>query len=353
MAGLFDDLIAQAQQGSQSGTAPPLTVQGPGNVQAAPAGGLFDDLIAQAQQPNAAAGTFDPGRHGAGKLRHASRSDRNTDAALGKYAGSSRGGRGRVRQRYSVHRSHGSRCSRGHGPRRYRSVTTRETWPSSAVKRVPPWRPIRRRHSRAISRWCSAAGRRRWHRRERRHARWQDRTRRARGRLDWRNGGRASSPDLSNGWQLAKDAGAGAGVGAAMGGARPPAIRLTAPACAFYAATRWRPSRASTTRPVTCILGAIAKDGPANVQRNAALYGDPAMLFDYGTGLRGVAEGLATKDGPAASTIGDALGYRQAATNARVRAGLTENFGPAVSPGTSARDCGPIATCRMRSCHPS
>ena len=79
-------------------------------------------------------------------------------------------------------------------------------------------------------------------------------------------------------------------------------------------------------------LGAIDKDGADNVQRNADLYGDPAMLFDYGTGLRGVAEGLATKDGPAASTISDALGYRQAGTNARVQQGLNENFGPAQDP---------------------
>ena len=144
--------------------------------------------------------------------------------------------------------------------------------------------------------------------------------------------GASSSSDLTDVGQTAKDAGLGAGIGAFTGAAVPAA------ASGYGAVSRLMnpdavaaiPGVASTARDV--VLGAIDKDGVDNVQRNAALYGDAAMPFDYGTGLRGIAEGLATKDGPAASTIGDALGYRQAATNQRVRTGLMDNFGPAQDP---------------------
>ncbi len=144
--------------------------------------------------------------------------------------------------------------------------------------------------------------------------------------------GASSSSDLTDVGQTAKDAGLGAGIGAFTGAA--------VPAVASGAGAAWRlanpdtvaavPGVANTARDL--VLGAIDKDGVDNVQRNAALYGDAAMPFDYGTGLRGIAEGLATKDGPAASTIGDKLGYRQAATNQRVRTGLMDNFGPAQDP---------------------
>ncbi len=144
--------------------------------------------------------------------------------------------------------------------------------------------------------------------------------------------GASSSSDLTDVGQTAKDAGIGATVGFGTG-ALVPAV-----ASGYGAISRLMnpdtvaavPGVANTARDV--VLGAIDKDGVDNVQRNAALYGDQAMPFDYGTGLRGIAEGLATKDGPAASTIGDKLGYRQAATNQRVRTGLMDNFGPAQDP---------------------
>lgn len=144
--------------------------------------------------------------------------------------------------------------------------------------------------------------------------------------------GASSSSDLTDVGQTAKDAGVGATIGFGAGAIVPAA------ASGYGAVSRLVnpdtvgaiPGVANTARDV--VLGAIDKDGVGNVQRNAALYGDPAMPFDYGTGLRGIAEGLATKDGPAASTIGDALGARQASTNQRVRTGLMDNFGPAQDP---------------------
>jgi hypothetical protein len=148
--------------------------------------------------------------------------------------------------------------------------------------------------------------------------------------------GASSSQDLTDIGQTAKDAGIGALVGGGFGGAIPVAAQGAGAAARFIKGDTVPNIPGVNPAARDIYLSAIAKDGPENVARNAQLYGDPAMLFDYGTGLRGVAEGLATKDGPAASTIGDALGYRQAATNARVRAGLDQNFGVAQDPAAVA-----------------
>ena len=148
--------------------------------------------------------------------------------------------------------------------------------------------------------------------------------------------GASSSQDLTDIGQTAKDVGIGAGVGGFVGGALP-VLAQGAGAAARLIKGDSVPNIPGVNPAARDIyLSAIAKDGAENVARNAQIYGDPAMLFDYGTGLRGVAEGLATKDGAAASTIGDALGYRQAATNARVRAGLDQNFGAAQDPAAVA-----------------
>lgn len=155
--------------------------------------------------------------------------------------------------------------------------------------------------------------------------------------------GASSSSDLTDIGQTAKDAGVGAGAGLALG--------ATIPALGSAGGAMLRKFQGSTIPAAPGVsdaardimLSAIDKDGAANVQRNAALYGDEAMPFDYGTGLRGVAEGLATKDGLAASTIGDALGYRQAATNQRVRTGLMDNFGPAQDPAAVKAAIGDVA----------
>ena len=148
--------------------------------------------------------------------------------------------------------------------------------------------------------------------------------------------GASSSSDLTDARQTAKDTAEGAGFGALAGGAIP----VTG---AGYGALQRLLNRDAvpvmsgvTPAARDVLLSAIAKDGPETVQRNAALYGDPAMLFDYGAGLKGVAQGLATKDGQAAAVVGDALGARQAATNARVRTGLDQNFGPAQDPAAVA-----------------
>ena len=149
--------------------------------------------------------------------------------------------------------------------------------------------------------------------------------------------GASQSNDLTDAKQTGLDAGIGAVGGGIIGGALPfagsgyGAVQRMLTRDAVGAV----PGVNNAARDV--MLSAIAKDGPEAVQRNAALYGDPAMLFDYGPGLRGIAEGLATKDGAAAATVGDALGSRQAATNARVRQGLVDNFGPAQDPSAVAQ----------------
>ena len=148
--------------------------------------------------------------------------------------------------------------------------------------------------------------------------------------------GASSSQDLTDIGQTAKDAGVGAVAGGLVGAGIPVFAQGVGAARRLIAGDTVANIPGVNPAARDIYLSAIAKDGPENVARNAQLYGDPAMLFDYGTGLRGVAEGLATKDGPAASTIGDALGHRQAATNARVRTGLDQNFGVAQDPAAVA-----------------
>ena len=144
--------------------------------------------------------------------------------------------------------------------------------------------------------------------------------------------GASSSSDLTDIGQTAKDAGTGAVAGGLVGGAVPIIAKGAGAAVRLYQgdAVPAVPGVNPAARDV--MLGAIQKDGPESVQRNASLYGDPAMMFDYGPSLRGVGQGLATKDGAAASQVIDAMGNRQAATNDRVRTGLMDNFGPAQDP---------------------
>ena len=77
----------------------------------------------------------------------------------------------------------------------------------------------------------------------------------------------------------------------------------------------------------------VASDGGADaVQSRLADLGPQAMLPDTGPSLRGIAQGLSTKPGPAQQPIMQALTDRNLGTNARLNDVVNEQLGPAQSP---------------------
>jgi hypothetical protein len=80
------------------------------------------------------------------------------------------------------------------------------------------------------------------------------------------------------------------------------------------------------------LVDKLQADDPAAVMANMKALGDQAMMADYGPGLRGIAQGLATKPGPGQQAVMAPLTIRNAGTNARIGAVVDQSLGPAQSP---------------------
>ena len=155
-------------------------------------------------------------------------------------------------------------------------------------------------------------------------------------------GGVSASPDLTDLKQTAVSAGKGALIGGGTGFAAP---LVGASAGAAYRGL-FGPAVPTVTGPNGIIgrqaqkyvMDAIQSDGPGAVRQGIDQLGDQGMLADYGPSLRGVAQGLVTKPGPQQSAIINPLTARNLGTNDRLNAVVDHSLGPAQSPQAYTND---------------
>ncbi len=146
--------------------------------------------------------------------------------------------------------------------------------------------------------------------------------------------GAASSPDLTDVPQTAKNAAIGAGEGAALGGVIPSAGRVIGTAVRKVAdrvngGVPGLPRAASDH-----LISAVEADTPAAVTANINRYGPDATLSDAGPALLGKAQGASLNSDEGRSILQGVLTRRNEGTNSRIMGDVNNALGPAEDPQT-------------------
>ena len=154
--------------------------------------------------------------------------------------------------------------------------------------------------------------------------------------------GASASPDLGNLPATAATTAAGGALGALTGGAIPAAgaglgkaasglFGQAVPAVTGPSGIIGRPAQ-------KFVMDAIQADGPGAISQGVNQLGPNGMLADYGNSLRGMAQALVTKPGEAGQNIVQSLDARNAGVNDRLGQVVQQNLGPVTSPATHAAD---------------
>ncbi len=150
--------------------------------------------------------------------------------------------------------------------------------------------------------------------------------------------GASASPDLGNLPATAATTAAGGALGGVTGGLIPAAgAGLGKVASGLFGQAV--PAVVGPNGPIQkpaqkIVMDAIQADGPGAVSQGINQFGPNSMLADYGNNLRGAAQGLAIKPGAAGQNIVQALETRNAGTNDRLGQVVQQNLGPVTSPLT-------------------
>lgn len=150
--------------------------------------------------------------------------------------------------------------------------------------------------------------------------------------------GAFSSKDWTDVPQTAKDAGVGAIVNGAVGGALPVVGKVVG---AGYnaAANAIRGKVDGMSRAAGAhLVNAVEADGPAAVQARLRELGPDATLADAGPALLGKAQGASLNSDEGRSVLQGALTARNEGTNARIQSDVNRALGPAEDPQTATKN---------------
>ena len=141
--------------------------------------------------------------------------------------------------------------------------------------------------------------------------------------------GASDAPDLTNVQDTSQRTLQGAQTGAAFGAALP---ALGTAAGATYRAVAPFLGATSADGMGRVASGLLANAMSPNTAARLGTLGDNGMLADASPAMLGLTQGVASKGGPAADTVVDALSNRAGGQSNRLISTLEQNLGPAYSP---------------------